>query len=161
MSVKTVISPGCKVTLHFSLTLPMGEVIDSNFAAEPATFKLGDGSMLPGFEAQLMGLTAGAVTEVTLSPEQAFGEVNPANVHRITKKKFNLFLEDEYASLETGTVVSFKDPAGFDLPGVVKEKTDFSVTVDFNHPLAGKDIVFKAEILAVLPGSTDRLEVKL
>ena len=161
MSFDTPISEGCKVTLHFSLTLPEGEVIDSNFETEPATFQLGDGSMLPGFEEQLLGLTVSAIVEVTLSPVQAFGEVNPANVHRIPKEKFNLFLEDEFGALEAGTVVSFKDPAGFDLPAVVKEKTDSTVLVDFNHPLAGKDIVFKAEIIAVIPVSTDKLELKL
>ena len=161
MSSNTPISEGCQVTLHFSLTLQSGETIDSNFETKPASFWLGDGSMLPGFEEQLLGLKAGMVTEVELSPENAFGEANSKNIHRIPKGKFTLFLDDEYCSLESGAVVSFKDPAGFDIPGVVKEKTESAVIVDFNHPLASKDIIFKAEIIAVTPAATDKIEVKL
>lgn len=141
--------PGARISLHFSLSLADGDIIDSNFGNEPANFQLGDGSMLPGFEEQLIGLAAGDATEVTLTPDKAFGEVNPQNIHQISRIKFKSFLEDEYDSLEPGSVVSFKDPSGFDLSGVVKKKTDSLVIVDFNHPLAGKAIVFKAEIIAV------------
>ena len=58
-----VIEAGSQVSLHFSLALPNGDVIDSNFESQPASFRLGDGSMLPGFEQVLIGLTAGAEVE--------------------------------------------------------------------------------------------------
>lgn len=64
------------MTLHFSLLLTSGEVIDSNFEQEPPSFKLGDGSMLPGFERLLLGLRTGDDIEELLQPEQAFGTVN-------------------------------------------------------------------------------------
>ena len=161
MSDEKRITHGASVTLHFSLALTDGTIIDSNFEGSPASFQMGDGNLLPGFEEQLLGLQPGAELEVVLTPDKAFGEVNEANIHRIAKSKFKLFLDDEYDSLEPGSVVSFKDPAGFDLPGVVKEKTEFDVTVDFNHPLADKKIVFKASIVEVLSADTTALELKI
>lgn len=161
MSDEKSIEQGSQVTLYFSVGLTDGRVVDSNFDASPATFKVGDGNMLPGFEAQLLGLREGDEIENFLSPDQAFGQVNEENVHRLPRARFNKFLEEEYDELQEGTVVSFKDPGGFDLPGVIKEKTDTAVLVDFNHPLAGKDIVFKARIIGVIPSDTDSVEIKV
>jgi FKBP-type peptidyl-prolyl cis-trans isomerase SlpA len=156
-----IVTQGAQVTLHFSLALRDGKVIDSNFDVDPASFTMGDGNLLPGFEEPLLGLRPGVEVEVTLAPEKAFGLLNLENIHRIPKSKFNLFLDEEYDSLAIGTVVAFKDPAGFDLPGVVKEKTEFDVTVDFNHPLADKEIIFRARIIDVLPNDTAALELKV
>ena len=154
------IEPGSLVSLHFSLALTDGHVIDSNFAAPAAKFRLGDGNMLPGFEAVLIGLKPGQELETILEPEQAFGVVNPRNQHRFPVAKFKNLLEDELISTEVGAVVSFKDAAGFSLPGVIAEISDQTIAVDFNHPLAGKRIVFKANIVAVLPADVAGVEVK-
>lgn len=158
---QSLIEPGAKVFLHFSLALSSGEVVDSNFEGQPATFYLGDGSMLPGFEESLLGLKAGAEIETLLSPEQAFGEVNPDNNHRFPIAKFRVLLEDDLIPTEVGSVVSFKDMGGFDLPGVVTEINDKTISVDFNHPLAGKEIVFRAAIVAVVAADVQSVEVKL
>ena len=154
------IEPGSLVSLHFSLALTDGHVIDSNFAAPAAKFRLGDGNMLPGFEAVLIGLKPGQELETILEPEQAFGVVNPRNQHRFPVAKFKNLLEDELISTEVGAVVSFKDAAGFSLPGVIAEISDQTIAVDFNHPLAAKRIVFKANIVAVLPADVAGVEVK-
>jgi FKBP-type peptidyl-prolyl cis-trans isomerase SlpA len=154
------IEPGSLVSLHFSLALTDGHVIDSNFAAPAAKFRLGDGNMLPGFEAVLIGLKPGQELETILEPEHAFGVVNPRNQHRFPVAKFKNLLEDELISTEVGAVVSFKDAAGFSLPGVIAEISDQTIAVDFNHPLAGKRIVFKANIVAVLPADVAGVEVK-
>ena len=155
------IASGSQVSLHFSLALTNGELIDSNFDSSPATFRLGDGSMLPGFEAALIGLQAGAEIEVLLEPVCAFGGINPGNRHRFPIAKFENLLEDELLPTSIGSVVSFKDAAGFDLPGVVTEISDVAVVVDFNHPLAGKAIRFRAAIIAVLPPDVVTVEIKL
>ena len=152
---------GSQVTLHFSVSLADGHVVDSNFDAAPANFRVGDGNMLPGFEAKLLGLQVGEEIEIFLPPDQAFGPVNEENVHRLPRSRFTQFLDEEYENLQVGTVVSFKDPGGLDLPGVVKEKSESTVLVDFNHPLAGKDIVFKAKIVDVIPPDTDSVEIKV
>jgi FKBP-type peptidyl-prolyl cis-trans isomerase SlpA len=161
MSTQDTVQRDSQVTLHFSLALPDGEVIDSNFDAKPASFRLGDGTMLPGFETCLLGRKAGEEFQTSLTPDQAFGKVNAANIHRLDRARFSRFLEEEYEALRVGTVVAFKDPAGFDLPGVVKEKTGSSVLIDFNHPLAGKEILFRARIVAVFPGDTSTVQVRV
>jgi len=152
---------GSLVSLNFSLSLTTGELIDSNFQQPPASFRLGDGSMLPGFEQELLGLKSGDEVEATLGAEQAFGEVNPANRHRFPIAKFRNLLEDDLIPTEVGAVVSFKDAGGFDLPGVIAELTEFMVVVDFNHPLAGKEIVFKALIDSVIDADVQAVEIKV
>jgi FKBP-type peptidyl-prolyl cis-trans isomerase SlpA len=158
---RPVIMQGCRVTLHFSLSLSNGEVIDSNFERPAVSFIMGDGSLLPGFEARLMGLGAGESIEVTLPAAEAFGASKRDNVQRISRQKFNRFLDDEYEALMVGTVVAFKDAGGFDIPGVVREIWPEAVLVDFNHPLADRDIVFKAYIIAVLIRDVKTMEIKL
>jgi len=155
------ITAGSLVSLHFSLELSTGELIDSNFEREAASFRLGDGSMLPGFEQKLLGLVRGEEIEATLAAEQAFGEVNPANRHRFPIAKFQSLLEDELIPTEVGAVLSFKDAGGFDLPGVVAELSDSMILVDFNHPLAGKDIIFKARIVSVIDADVEAVEIKV
>lgn len=143
------IGPGTQVTLHFSLALLDGELIDSNFEKEPAVFSVGDGSLLPGFEQSLFGLKAGDEQSFTISPEQGFGEHNPNNLQVISRDEFPQDIE-----LEEGLMLSFADAQGGELPGVVAEFDDKEVTVDFNHPLAGREIVFKVHILDVEPSVT-------
>lgn len=161
MDLDLVIEERSLVSLHFSLVLTSGDVIDSNFGKQAASFRLGDGSMLPGFEDKLLGLKAGDEIESVLQPEQAFGEVNPENMHRFPIAKFKNLLEDELIVTEVGTVVSFKDAGGFDLPGVVASISESAIVVDFNHPLAGKKIIFKASIEAVIAADVDTVEIKL
>lgn len=155
------IAPGSLISLNFSLALSSGDLIDSNFEQPAASFRLGDGSMLPGFEQALLGLRQGDEIETTLDAEHAFGEINPANRHRFPIAKFKNLLEDDLIPTEVGAVVSFKDAGGFDLPGVIAELSESMVVVDFNHPLAGKDIVFKARINSVIDADVEAVEIKV
>jgi FKBP-type peptidyl-prolyl cis-trans isomerase SlpA len=138
------VSEGTKVTLHFSITLKTGEVIDSTFDEGPATFTVGDGNLLAGFEEVVMGLSAGSKETFTISPEKGFGQHNPSNLQTIKRDQFG-----EDITIEKGLVLSFADAQNAELPGVVSEFTDKDVVVDFNHPLAGKDGVFKVNIIKV------------
>jgi FKBP-type peptidyl-prolyl cis-trans isomerase SlpA len=141
-----VIAEGTAVTLHFSLSLKDGDVIDSTFDDEPATFTVGDGNLLPGFEASMMGLSSGAKESFTIVPEKGFGQHNPSNIQIIARDQFA-----EELTMEKGLMLSFSDAQNTELPGVVAEFNDKDVTVDFNHPLAGKDIIFEVEIISVKP----------
>src|SRR5690606_10389552 len=145
------VADGARVTLHFSLSLPEGEIIDSNFDQQPATFVVGDGNLLPGFEAALKGLEAGESIEVLLPPQMAFGEINPENVQSLPRQQFAGLLANTTDPMQPGTVLAFTDAGGNDIPGVVKEIGELMVVIDFNHPLAGREILFKAEILSVIP----------
>ena len=138
----TSIGQGAEITFNFSLALEDGYIIDSNFESSPARFLLGDGSLLPGFEEVLEGLVAGSEAQFLVPPEKAFGQHNPQNVQLI---KRSLFDQDE---LQPGLVISFQNGDG-ELPGVVQSLTEEEVMVDFNHPLAGKSIVFTVKIIDV------------
>lgn len=132
-----------QVTLHFSLSLDNGELVDSTFDKQPATFKIGDGNLLPGFEQQLFGLKAGDRRSFQIVPEQGFGQHNPQNIQVMPRSQF------EGMELSEGLLVIFNDAAKTELPGVVKSYDDRQVTVDFNHPLAGKALTFDVEIFQV------------
>jgi len=134
------VGPGTKVTLRFSLSLPDGELID---ATESATFEVGDGSLLPGFESALFGMKTGDSATHEIAARHGFGDPNEDNIHKMKRINFNDM------DLVEGLVVSFRDGEGSELPGVVKEIVDELVVVDFNHPLAGKDLLFNVEIYAV------------
>ena len=146
-----LIGPKTRVTLHFSLLLPDGREIDSTRDGKPATFTFGDGSLLPGFEAVLVGQKAGFSEQILIPAEAAFGERNLSNVQSIDKQKFigMIGMEDgAIDGLEEGLIVSFQAPDG-ELPGVVQAVYETNVLVDFNHPLSGTDIVFDVAIVRV------------
>lgn len=137
-----VIGDHSRVTLHFAVLLESGEEVDTTRRGKPATFEMGDGSLLPGFEEALRGMRAGDDAQIELAPEQAFGEHRRDNVQLIARERFR------DVDLEPGTIVSFAAPDG-ELPGVVRRLFDRTVEVDFNHPLAGRRIVFDVSILNV------------
>jgi FKBP-type peptidyl-prolyl cis-trans isomerase SlpA len=140
------IGPGTAVTLHFALRLPEGDEVDSNFEQDPATFTVGDGSLLPGFEKALFGLREGDRETLLIKPEDGFGQHNPSNIQEIPRQQFNPDIE-----LSEGLVLSFADAQKAELPGVVRQFDDEVVVVDFNHPLAGRDILFDVAIIRIEP----------
>ena len=141
------IGPNCKVTLHFALRLAdSGELVDSTFEKKPADLVIGDGNLPASFEATLIGLQAGDHQVRRIPPQDGFGQHNPSNVQKIARDQF-----DPSVELSEGLVVSFQDKANTELPGVVVEFNAQQVTVDFNHPLAGRELEFEVEILAVAP----------
>jgi FKBP-type peptidyl-prolyl cis-trans isomerase SlpA len=131
------VSEGTRVRLNFSLSLEDGSEIDSNFTGDAVEFVIGDGSLLPGFERLLFGMSVGERKIFTVTPEQAFGMPNENNVQEMEQSQF----EDD-VELEVGLVFSFADASGGELPGMVVAYDDDWVTVDFNHPLAGRTILF-------------------
>ncbi|NMZ68504.1 FKBP-type peptidyl-prolyl cis-trans isomerase SlpA [Pseudomonas peli] len=137
------IGPNKEVTLHFALKLDNGDVVDSTFDKKPATFKVGDGNLLPGFEQAIYGLKAGDKRSLSISPEQGFGQGNPQNIQVMPRSQF------QDMELSEGLLVIFNDAANAELPGVVKAFDDSQVTIDFNHPLAGKALSFDVEIIEV------------
>jgi FKBP-type peptidyl-prolyl cis-trans isomerase SlpA len=136
------ITASSRVTLHFAVLLETGEEVDTTRRGKPATFEMGDGNLLPGFEEALLGMQAGDDAQIELAPEQAFGEHRPQNVQLIDRGQF------AGQALEPGLIMSFAAPGG-ELPGLIRRVFDRTVEVDFNHPLAGRRIIFDVSILAV------------
>ena len=139
-----VIEQDSKVTLHFSLQLDDGSVVDATPGQQPASLVIGDGSLPPGFEQQLLGLAAGDERSARIPPEKAFGMPNPNNVQRLPRGRFGNDIE-----LQEGLVMSFADAAAGELPGVICRIDEQTVEVDFNHPLAGRHLIFNVQIVAV------------
>ncbi|OOR91334.1 peptidylprolyl isomerase [Moraxella caviae] len=149
------ISDGSHVALHFEVSLPSGEVIDSTFGrAEPVELTIGDESLLAGFEQVLINLKAGDTRTAHLPPEQAFGEWNPENVQTFLRAQFSLSEPNPVV----GMMMEFADKGKNTLAGVISEVNDDTVKVDFNHPLAGQDVLFKVQIFKVTPKGESSLK---
>lgn len=140
------VSEGTRVFLNFSVSLEDGSEVDTNFGAEPVDFVIGDGSLLPGFERLLFGMSAGERQMFTVMPENAFGQPNESNVQQLPRAQF-----DEDIDLQIGLVFSFSDASGDELPGMIIAFDDEQVTVDFNHPLSGRTVLFDVQIHRVEP----------
>ncbi len=137
-----VVGPNTKVTLHFSIQLASGEKVDSTREKAPATFVFGDGNILPSFETLLQGLKIGDQRSFVLPPSKGFGEYNEENVQSIPRTQFG-----GDVPLEPGVLIGFADASGEELPGLVLSISEQFVRIDFNHPLAGKELIFEAEII--------------
>lgn len=137
--VDVPVSEGTRVYLNFSVCLEDGSEVDTNFGGDAVDFVIGDGSLLPGFERLLFGMSAGDRQLFTVSPEDAFGQPNDNNLQYMGRDQF-----DDDMDLEIGLVFSFADAAGGEVPGMIIAFDEEEVTVDFNHPLAGRTILFDA-----------------
>ena len=145
MTISPQILPGSRVTLHFSLSLPDGTEAVSTFEEEPLTFEIGDRTFQPTMELALYGLKAGDEQTLTLTPGQAYGEPEPGLIQRLPRADF-----DELAP-EAGQIMSFSVGEAGETLGVIREVNADEVVVDFNHPLAGHEVVFRVKILDVSP----------
>jgi FKBP-type peptidyl-prolyl cis-trans isomerase SlpA len=138
------IAPGSEVTLHLSLSTTDGFEALSTFGEAPETLIMGDGTLSEGLELALYGLKPGDVQTLTLTADQAFGQWDKTNIHRLPRHDF--MSEEE---LEPGLVIGFSAGEGEELAGTILEVDQQTVMVDFNHPLAGREVVFRVEILEV------------
>ncbi len=144
--VNVPVSEGTRVYLNFSVSLQDGSEVDTNFGGNPVDFVIGDGSLLPGFERLLFGMTGGERQMFTVLPENAFGQLNDNNLQYLPRDQF-----DDDTELEVGLVFSFADASGGEVPGMIISFDDEEVTVDFNHPLAGRTILFDVLVHRVEP----------
>lgn len=141
-----LVAENTRITLNFTLRLATGDLVDQTRA--PATFDFGDGKLPPAFEALLLGMRAGEQQSFRIAPEQAFGQPNPNNVQAFSRAQFAQMASDDQPPA-VGMVVSFADARKQELPGVICALEEDQVLVDFNHPLAGRELIFEAEIVAV------------
>lgn len=134
----------CKVKMHFSLCLVDGPEAISTFAEDPIEFVMGDGTLDPGLENCLYGMYSGDEQSIRLMPGQAYGDRDIEMIQ-------NLLLADfpEEIKPTPGLVISFSSPGDEETLGVILEIEQDSVVVDFNHPLAGRELDFKMQILDV------------
>lgn len=139
------IGDNSEVLMHFDLTLEDGTAADSTRVNnKPAKMVMGDGSLMPNFEDCLRGLCSGDKKSFSINANDAFGMPNPDNIYHIDRSKFTADMD-----IKEGMIMGFAQPDGSEIPGVIRAIEGLSVTVDFNHPLAGQNVIFNVEILEV------------
>lgn len=145
MSDAPRVRAGSLVTLRYRLAFADGRELVSTLGGNPATFQLGAGELAPPLEERLIGLAAGERRVFELPPD-AFGARAPDLVRRARRSDVPADVP-----LAVGAVVDLVGPEGKPIAARVAAMDDLAVTLDFNHPLAGRALVFEAEVVAVLP----------
>jgi len=137
-----IVTSHSRVLADITVKLKDGSVADSTkVTGKPSWLVIGDGSFSEAFEAFVIGARENDSLTFELPPEDAFGLSIPDNIHFMDISQFPQDIE-----LAKGAIVAFAQPAGGEIPGIIREIQDTSVTVDFNHPLAGETVVFEIEI---------------
>ena len=134
-----------------------GKVIEDVTPENPMAVVFGQGKLIPFFEQKLMGKIAGDNFEIKVPSSDAFGDVNPKAVYELSKETFKVDGAIDESLFVIGNKIPMRDKSGNVLDGFVKESNETTVTLDFNHPLAGTDIVFKGSIIEVREATYDEL----
>jgi FKBP-type peptidyl-prolyl cis-trans isomerase SlyD len=148
------IQPNARVVLEYTLKNDKGEVLDSSDAedGEPIVYVHGYGMLVPGLEAALAGLETGAAKDVTVSPEEGFGERDDELVLEIDRGDF-----PDPKKVEVDDEVVAESPDGDEVPMRVVEVKDDTVVVDANHPLAGVTLRYSVLVKEVAAASEDEI----
>jgi len=137
------VEKGSKIKVEYTGSFEDGEVFDaSEKHGEPLAFEAGAGMVVPGFDAAVIGMEVGEEKSVTLKPEEAYGEPHPNAVQIVPRDKFP-------AEAEEGMVIGVPLPNGQQIPAKITKIDDKEVTIDMNHPMAGKVLVFKIKIVSI------------
>ena len=137
------LATGQNVTVHYVGTLDDGTEFDnSRSRGEPLKFELGAATIMPAFQDIVREMSVGEKKTVSIAPEQAYGPINPEAVRVVPLDKFNT--PDE---LEVGAMVQGQSDTGQRFAAKVEEVTPDGVKLNFNHPMAGKNLNFEIELL--------------
>jgi peptidylprolyl isomerase len=131
---------GDTVRVHYTGRLESGEVFDSSEGGEPLEFQLGSGQVIAGFDENVLGMNVGEKKTISIEPENAYGERIEALIGRVERSGLQLESEPE-----VGMGLALQLPEGQQIPVVITEVTEESVTFDANHPLAGQKLIFDIE----------------
>lgn len=138
-----IVENGKTVGLNYTLTVE-GEVVDSSEGKEPLKYVHGEGNIIPGLAQELEGMRVGEQKLVEVAPSEAYGEVNPEAYRDIPKEQLPENMEPQ-----EGLMIQMQTPAGQAIPVTISEVKDDMITIDMNHPLAGKTLKFDVEIISV------------
>jgi FKBP-type peptidyl-prolyl cis-trans isomerase SlpA len=138
------IGPGSQVCLHLAVYLEDGTEVLSSFGDEPMRFRIGDGTLAPGFESLLIDLQPGADEQMLAAGSALFGAHDMGLVHRVPLSD----LPEGYAP-EPGQVIQFQTPGGQETAGTILSVDQTEVEIDFNHPLAHRGLRIHVQVLEV------------
>jgi FKBP-type peptidyl-prolyl cis-trans isomerase SlyD len=139
---RPTIEDGSVVRMHYTLTVD-GQPVDSSRGSEPLAFTVGNGQIIPGLENKLKGLHPGDKRSIVLAPEDGYGPVHKDAIQKVPRKNFQ-----GAGDIKVGTTVTSQD-GGRMIQARVTEVTRDTVTIDMNHPMAGKTLNFDVEVVDV------------
>lgn len=142
---QVAVAANTRVSIEYTLTVD-GSVVDSTEGKAPFQYVQGKGQIVPGLEKALEGLKAGEAKEVTVFPDEGYGTVDPAAFVEVAKSQL-----PEGVAAETGMVLQGTNPDGQSFRAIIAAVKADSVTLNLNHPLAGKILNFKVKVLSVNP----------
>ena len=141
------------ITFNYTLKDEEGTVLDSSTNKEPLSFLSGKNHILPKLEEALNGMIIGSKKNVKISAGDAYGEYTEDAIQKIKMDQF-----PKEANIEVGMTYIANSPDGKQMPFLVSEINEQDVTVDFNHPLAGKDLEFDVELLDVRDATPEEIQ---
>ncbi|HYX08398.1 MAG TPA: peptidylprolyl isomerase [Bacteroidales bacterium] len=133
-----------KVKVHYKGMLSNGEVFDSSEGREPLEFTTGSGQVIPGFDQGVIGMEIDEEKTLNIPANEAYGEVRQDLIQEVPKSQL-----PEDIKPEVGLQLMSRMPDGREIPLVVSEVKDDAITVDANHPLAGKDLTFEIKLVEI------------
>lgn len=140
----TQVKTGDNVRVHYKGTLSDGTVFDSSEGREPLEFAVGSGQIIPGLDKALPGMEVGDKKTVEVPADEAYGEADPNARQAVPRAEI-----PDHIPTEPGTQLQMQAPNGQVVQVVVAEADEETVTLDANHPLAGKDLTFDIELVGI------------
>lgn len=132
------------VQVHYTGTLDNGDVFDASQKDKPLEVKVGQGQVIVGFEKALMGMALNEKKTVSLTPEEAYGERDDNAQRDFPRSEIPPDVD-----VQVGQMVALMSPQGQQVPATIVKLDDENVTVDLNHPLAGKTLTFDIEVVKI------------
>jgi FKBP-type peptidyl-prolyl cis-trans isomerase 2 len=139
------VKKGDKIKVDYTGTLDDGTVFDTSEGKQPLEFTVGEGKIIKGFDNAVIGMEKGEEKEVKIESTDAYGDPNPDMLKKIPREKLPPEQEPK-----PGMVLALKTPDGRQFPAKIKEVTDTEITIDLNHPLAGKTLNFKIKVVDIV-----------
>lgn len=136
---------GDKIKVHYIGRFTDGTIFDSSKDRDPLEFTLGEGQVIPGFEQGLVGLAVGDGAEIHVEPKDGYGESNPDMIAKVEKSQFPAEIKPE-----VGQTLEMEQPNGQAIPVRITEIEGETVTLDANHPLAGRALEFEVELIEIV-----------
>lgn len=139
-----VIKKGDKVKVHYTGSLDDGTIFDSSKGKDPLEFEVGSGKVIKGFDDAIIGMEKGKEKEVKIKSEDAYGNQNAELLKKIPRSQLPPEPEPK-----VGMMLALTSPDGQQIPARISNVTKEDVTIDLNHPLAGKNLTFKIEVVEI------------
>ena len=140
----TAAKSGDSVKVHYTGSLDDGTIFDSSRDREPLEFTIGSNMVIPGFENAVTDMEPGATKTITIASADAYGPRNPELVHQLERSQI-----PEGVELTPGAPLQAEGPNGETVLLTVVEVSETNVTLDANHPLAGRDLTFEIELVSI------------